>query len=234
MRFCLALCFLFVVIGGCSSSTALLSVTPQESPGQEMVYLEDRATIASRGALSSVWASTAESVPVKAEHLEVELSFLNRSLDPREIRLEDFSAYDQNQRTLEIVTADEYAKAIAAKYKSQRNDLNRQGFGAAYQNSGTMDGGFYSGASNYGHAGGLNQADVQRNIPSLDASIENDLNAYLSNQSLYSDQGYAGKIWIAMPADHVKDSEILLNVPLANEVHTFKFSVTTHSSDSQN
>lgn len=231
MRPCFLLCSLFVFISGCATTPLLLTVTPQGSNGQKVVLSDGSATVASVGAESSAWASTVNDVPASEDYLEFELGFLIQSRQPYDIRLENISAEDGNARAIKILTPEEHALAAEKKLKikTQNVDLSMQGFGSAYQNSGSIGGDVYGGSGNYSQGGSLSQADAPRSVQSLDKALEAEIDSYLKNRALFPDQDYAGKIWIAMPENRTEDFELVLNVPLASDVHTFEFSIQTSS-----
>lgn len=227
MRSCLLICSLLVVLGGCATSPAMLTVTPQGSNGQKVVLSDDSTTVASVGAESSVWASTVKKVPASEEYLEVEIGFLIQSQQSYDIRLQNISARDGNARSIRILTPEEHALAAEKmlKIKTQNVDLSMQGFGSAYQNSGSIGGDVYSGSGNYNQGGGLAQADAARSVQSLEKALDAEINSYLANRTLFPDQDYAGKIWLAMPGGGTEGFELELSVPLAGDVHTFDFLV---------
>ena len=229
MRSCFLFFPLFIVLGGCATSPALLTVTPQGSNGQKVVLSDDSTTVASVATEGSVWASTVKEVPVSEEYLEIELGFLIQSQQSSEIRLQNISAKDGNARIIRILTPEEHALAAEKKLKikTQNVDLSMQGFGSAYQNSGSIGGDVYSGSGNYNQGGGLAQADAARSVQSLEKALDAEINSYLANRTIFPDQDYAGKIWLAMPVDRGEGFELVLTVPLASDVHTFEFSVQT-------
>lgn len=229
MRFYLAILPFLLVLGGCAATTPPLTVTPQGSNGQKVVLSDGSTTVASVAKESTVWASTVKEMPASEEFLEIELGFLIQSGQSTDIRLENISANDGNAHSFKILTPEEHALAAEKKLKieTQNVDLSMQGFGSAYQNSGSIGGDVYSGSGNYNQGGGLAQADTARSVQSLERALQAETDAYLKNRTLFTDQDYAGKIWMAMPANRAEGFDLVLTVPLAGDVHTFRFAIQT-------
>jgi len=115
-------------------------------------------------------------------------------------------------------------KLIASKSDDTASEMltpGMQGTGAAMHTGTTAQ-------ENY--SGELRQAEVPRSSRSIDATIAEEMDSYLHYYRLLPGENHTGKIWLEMPAGQAIGSRLILDIPVADETHTFQFLVKTVSS----